>query len=163
MRFFEISTLIFIKNSKLVILDPHFRLESLKITWNYTKSHKTEFFLLSKNVSKYQKSIFFKWPKFRSRQHLNFLKLAKFNVNLWENGKRYRKSDLTFWKFRISSFQSCHHLFSIFNPSPRKIASKLSHFCKMLILQKWLTLSQFLEVKSGNRENYDSDWGYKYK
>ena len=34
LRFFEIFTLIFIKISKLVILDPHFRLESLKMTWN---------------------------------------------------------------------------------------------------------------------------------
>ena len=69
-----------------------------------------------------------------SRQHLNFLKLANFHVNLWENGKRYRKSDLTFWKFRTSSFQSCHQIFSIYNPSPRKIASKLATFAKMLIL-----------------------------
>ena len=39
-------------------------------------------------VSKYQNWRKWKWSKFRSQQHLKFLKLAKCDFNLWETGIR---------------------------------------------------------------------------
>ena len=86
-----------VKIYKLVILDPHIRLENLKMAWNQWYITKTEFFLLSKksnyffqnwslsaktgeikngpNFVRNNIKIFWNWP-------------SLINVNLWENGMR---------------------------------------------------------------------------
>ena len=46
----------FMKTLKLVILDPYFRLENLKMAWNQWYITKTKFFLLSKNLITFSKT-----------------------------------------------------------------------------------------------------------
>ena len=64
--------------------------------------------------------------------------MANFDLNLWENGMRWGKSDLIFWNFRISSNIWISSDFLYFHSFTSKNRLKVNHFCKINILQKWL-------------------------
>ena len=126
----------FMKISKLVILEQHFRLENLKMAWNQCYIAKTEFFLLSKNVITFSKTP--KTPK-------NCLKVDYFctiyifakvgNFEAIFRGEGVEIDKIRWQKEEILKFQNVKSDFLYLLPFSHKLTWKLANFRKLKFLK----------------------------